>query len=957
MKAARFRNKFCVMEIGGDASLRCFTDISSGINYAADTGRSFAQIRARGSEARASSAEIQGNRVILNFGDSGAQAAFVVHDKGAYFVLEVERVEGAGAEEFTFMDCDLSLSGSPEEAFSACALGLNLQVRSGVMPGRSGKLEASCTREFGFKGAKAAIIGCPGGKLPEVLKTVIRDSGDMPYSELGGPWAGAAEINRGSYVFDFGDITEKTVDDWIETVKSIGFNQVNFHGGLGSIRFGDYEPGRHLYPEGAESLKKVIDRLHRSGIAAGLHTYSAMVEKESRWVTPVPHPDLAKNAVFTLSSDITADSDFIPVEESTEGMLTVTGRTQNSLTLQAGDELIVYSGLDRKPPYAFTGCIRGAHGTAAAEHGAGTRVFQLKERYNRFIPEYGTGLFKTVAGRIAGLYNSCGFDMIYFDALEAIGGLLGPGWHHEAEFVAEVQKRLERPAVMEMSAFHHHLWRYRSRYEAWDHPVRGYKRFIDRHLLSNRRAEKMLLPGVLGWWALQSWAGPPLEPTYPDDIEYLCLKALGTGSSHSMLRMKPGVYAGRPGFERLAEIFRKYEELRLSGSVSPEIKKELAVPGKEFMLESSSDSGPVFREYEQSKHKVECLESWSSAWKVENSFGEQPLRLRLESLVCAEPYDSPSSREILSAGSFPAGTRPFAARGVECGLERGEIESPCGAESFVLTARNENAPPGRAFALIKEVFDSLLNMAGIADGVKDQAHAHMEEIKQPAGMGLWVHGDGGGQVVNLRLRSPDWVISGFADHYITIDFKGWRYFELIEPEDERVLDFWWPDESRAGEWPRGDAAEERLSRFGYEVFRNSMDFTRIESLGIWFHNLPPGRTVKCAFSPVRAVRLVGGEIREPSLQVAGRRIVFPAALASGQYLEFEGDGDAVLYGRDGGRISGITPAGDAPRLSSGSNGVAFSCGNKSGLRPRARVVVNVAGGAAGGISAPGSAAG
>jgi len=31
----------------------------------------------------------------------------------------------------------------------------------------------------------------------------------------------------------------------------------------------------------------------------------------------------------------------------------------------------------------------------------------------------------------------------------------------------------------------------------------------------------------LGWWAVKTWTGPQGEPTFADDFEYLCGKAIG----------------------------------------------------------------------------------------------------------------------------------------------------------------------------------------------------------------------------------------------------------------------------------------------------------------------------------------------------------------------------------------------------------------------------------------------
>jgi len=74
-------------------------------------------------------------------------------------------------------------------------------------------------------------------------------------------------------------------------------------------------------------------------------------------------------------------------------------------------------------------------------------------------------------------------------------------------------------------ALWHHFWQYRTRWQAWDYPQRGHKRFIDLHADSVNGG--LLLPLHLGWWNFQQFNPPQVEPTYPDVIEYLGAKLIG----------------------------------------------------------------------------------------------------------------------------------------------------------------------------------------------------------------------------------------------------------------------------------------------------------------------------------------------------------------------------------------------------------------------------------------------
>ena len=53
----------------------------------------------------------------------------------------------------------------------------------------------------------------------------------MPLCKVAGPWAQEMPFNHGSYLFNFGSLTEATVDDWIEMARSLGVTQIDNHGG------------------------------------------------------------------------------------------------------------------------------------------------------------------------------------------------------------------------------------------------------------------------------------------------------------------------------------------------------------------------------------------------------------------------------------------------------------------------------------------------------------------------------------------------------------------------------------------------------------------------------------------------------------------------------------------------------------------------------------------------------
>jgi len=895
--------------VGPDARSLQLVDKQSGRDHCGAGGKApLARVEKGGRSYDASSAQFANSRISLAFGDSGVQAVLQATVHPQHLVLEVVSVTGDGIEEFTFADIPLTLRGTPEEPFAACALALNLRTDVHELPRPASRLRALCYPRFGMIGAKVALVAAPQDKLRGALQEAVAAAEELPHSPLGGPWAMDQQINRGSYLFNFGGMTVEKADPWIKLAQSLGMSQIDFHGG-NSFRFGDCRPNPQTYPEGLKSLKAVIDKLHAAGIAAGLHTYAFFIDKGCPWVTPVPDPRLAKDATLTLAADLTPNDATVPVVETTAGLSAITGFfVRNSVTLRIDEELVTYSSVAKEPPFAFTGCQRGAYGTRRSAHARGAKVHHLKECFGLLVPDPETTLFEEVAAHTADIFNACGFDIMYLDALDGEDVLGGPenGWHYGSRFVYEVWKRLRKPALMEMSTFHHHLWCVRSRFCAWDHPTRSHKKFIDIHCASNEESRRMFLPGELGWWALKNWSGPQGEPTFSDDIEYLMAKCLGTDTGFALMGIDPDNVGSVPALPRLAEIIRRYEELRLSGKVAESVKARLRTPGEEFALVGDLREGWQFRPVQFARHKVESAGPWSSQWKVTNQFAAQPLRLRIEALMAAGPYEAASNPTL---ADFAAADLPqrATAPGVTADLMPSEDQVKVGAASGCLTATNTSHDRRGSWTKAEKTF------------------APPQNLSSHQALGFWVHGDGQGEVLNVQLKSPQHISHGTGDHYIIVDFAGWRYFELIEPEGERHANY---------QWSYGDI---------YSIYREAVNFGHVETLGLWYNHLPQGRTVACYLSPIKALPLVSAKLVNPSVSIGGQTVTFPVEIPSGHFLELRAASDCKLYGPKGELVREVSPQGAIPTLQPGENEVRLQAQTLPGLSPRAHVTVSAQG--------------
>lgn len=937
-------NKNFRYEIGSDGRNLCFRDKTSGVDYLKkDSVTWCAMVTRQGDQYHATAVSLKGEKLHLEFDTTGISADISVKREKDRITLNVSEVRGE-AESLNFLNVPLNLEGMPYEPFAACALSMNLFTHVRQIPALQTDLWAACYKRFGMKGAEITLLGLPEENMLSVIRDVISHAKDIPFSDKGGAWAMMQKEGYGSYLMNFGTLTESTVDEWIQMCKKLGFNQIDNHGGGSFFKFGDFELNREKWPDGWESFKRINEKLHKAGISSIFHTYAFFIDKNSRYVTPVPDEDLGSFRTFTLAEPFRIGDTEMTVNEPTTDISTTTGFfVRNSLSLRIGSELIEFTGVTKTSPYKFTGCKRAACGTRETIHEAGQKVFHLREMFGRFVPDPETALFDSIAAKTAEIVSRCNFDGIYFDAIDGSDILAGEEnfWYYGTKFIFEVAKRTERPVGMEMSSMQHHWWHYRSRWQAWDRPVRGYKRFIDIHsaaikstrlflpqkIRSNEnehglwRGHKplidkyaavenggLMLPLHMGWWGNQTWNPPQVEPTFTDDIEYLCCKLIGNNAGLSMLGgVDEKTLSENPLFDRIVPIIRQYEELRHKNYFNDSIRSLLRQPGKEFTLFSEGNERWNLKRVSYDKHKVAGQNHPTSQWTVTNEFDSQPVKFRIEPLMSVKSFDDQAGIDLADFSHPELFVIGGSAEGVSGGLSALGKDSGKREYNGLFSASASGMPPQEGLWIkLEKKFDPWLDLS------KNQ------------GLGVWINGDGNGELLNIRIESPRHLSHGArGDHFVKIDFKGWKYFELVEIESSEFSDYIWPDSGF----------------YVYDSFRHTVLFDKIDKLQLWYNNLPAGSEVKCVIGGIRALPLIAANILNPSVTIDGEKLTIPVKMEPGMYLEFLGPGNCKLYGPKGEFLQDIKIEGRIPLLKNGDNVVTYSCDGPANINTRVQVTL------------------
>ena len=860
-----------------------------------------------GRQLSARSVTRKGDTLTFDFARGYGSAVIAVDTRRDYFTFTVSSLTLTNVEALTF--CALPVAVTKyrggmanmlsDDADAVCLRGYDLPVEMDI---GGNSLRVWTTEKHGLTGWRAGLAAGPKSEMPAMLRAMAEQTG-VPYSRLGGPWSLDAEATRGSYLF--ADLYYPSTDDWIEITRRGGFSTVHIHGWWRTL--GHYEVSTNLFPRGLADMKDSVASIHAAGLRAGIHTLTACIDPRDAWITPEASPHLIPFDTYTLARALSPSDTVLYVNEppSTRHDVVFT-YSGNGNAIRIGSEIVQYAEISREPPYAFSKCVRGAFKTRPAAHAVDDRADYLQQRYIAFYPQPDSPLADELAGCVAKVFNTCKLDQLYFDGSEGMMSRYGiDAMRHK------IIRRLDGDPLIEGSCYGEHNWWFHSRLGTWDHPVWASKRFHDGHVISCAHyRDSDLLGPQMGWWAPRS-PSPQARGHFLDEMEYFACKNLGLDGAMSIQGVNVS-YAPLPfHIEKQFTLLGWYEHLRLARYFDTQTIARITVPGDEFRLRQNLDGQWRFTPVKLITHRISALGNGSETWTVRNLDAEQPVSARIEALYAVAPYDSPKRKSLAGPEDFAALETSTASSSVKLKLAEETADVKGGGRNLRLVAENKGTSGTGAWARAVVTFP-----------------APYRNIGGTGAFGLWVKGDGSGALLNLQVGTPREFMNALSDHYVTLDFTGWRYVELLarERDVERMHNY---------VWPYGGIGSHAL-------YRTPLDMAHISQVTFYLNDLPPGGSVDVTVSPVMALPIQSAALKNPVLTLNGQSLVLPLTLVSGDFAELESDGICTHYNDKGDPLARVCPS-SLPVLRVGDNAVHFDCERPQGVSARAEVTLNAFG--------------
>lgn len=901
--------------IGKDGKNKAFIDKATGKDYLDKSeSRSFMSISKDGTIYGASSIEQFGDTLKVRFETIDATATVKMQTRDNYCTFELIDLDKKDIDKITLAELSISITDSVgslvsvtrNKDFAACLMGLNMETNTTAgASGASTVLSAYSEPSVGLIGIKCALIGVPTPLfLP--LVDVIEQENKLPRQTFEGKWGRTSPEIRESYLFI--DFTEKNIDKVIAYAQMGGYKYVMAYRGTWSKSDGHYEINTKYFPSGIKGLKSTIKKIHDAGLKAGLHMLFGGINKNDAYVSPIPDPRIRKDGNYLLAADIDPTSSVVSITTSPEKHFTRPRFAGGGIDIQIDDEIITYNELSTSPPYSFSQCERGVHGTKASSHKKGAKVYHLAEIWGLYSVDVKNSILDEVAQHVADIVNDCEVDMVYFDGSEYASEQDVPDWYATSLCKYAYFSKWNRDVIVQIAAFiSPFAWHFDSRMCSGDWACVARKTFSDKHRL--RRAynnySMNYIPTDFGWWGLFTHTSY-CEATYPDELEYIIGKAVARGSAFSLETNV--VMMDRYGrMDELLEITNNYITAMKEKRFSSTMIRRLAELGKEFKLKKDDDSAWKLHPIIYGPEKIVKIEK-ETVFDFENTLSDQPIKLRLKTMTGIAEYGDPENivlEDFDDVGKYTAEIIPRTG-----GVARTHVISS-------LTSSQEQTHNGQTSGKFEA--DSFKEGAPNQWCTQKLYGSVNYNILDHRTLGLWVFGDESGNLLDVQLFDKGGY--SYRSHYVDLNFEGWKYIDFQKPEDTRALDYNWPYGGYHG-----------LREFNYES---------VSDIGFSYlvNKMPEGGKIVTYLSRLEAIKEYPAKLLNPAITVNGKTITFPVTLLHDHYLEYWGEGTFKVYDTDARMIAEGTPQGEIPILRHGNNSVVINSRFECERIPRAKITI------------------
>ncbi len=439
-----------------------------------------------------------------------------------------------------------------------------------------------------LEGISAALIVTGRDKLLDAVDTLEHDF-DLP--------SGVESRRSLEYKYSYYEIsgaTPENIDEHIAYAKKAGFKQMVIYYMDFAKSMGHFE-WKPEYPNGLEDLKKMVKKIEAADMLPGFHIHYNKAQISDPYVTPVPDPRLNIRKYFTIRNDIDKNSETIFVEENPAGCTLEDGRR----ILKLGTELISYESYTTTVPYKFVNCKRGYLNTFPVIRKKGD-IFGLLDvdtwpEFVRFNQR--TDIQKEVADRLGKIIDEAGFKFLYYDGAEDVPP---PYWYNVSKAQLDVYNSIKTKQLFAEGAQKSHFsWHILTRGNAFDDfPPEVFKEGIKKYPLAEAELISNDFSSIDFGWIHPVAPDSQTIGLQPDMIEYAESKSSAWNSVISLIGILPGL-KNNPRTNDNLEVIRRWEEIRKTGFLTDDMKKELRNPNLEHTLLINEKGKYELVQYEQ----------------------------------------------------------------------------------------------------------------------------------------------------------------------------------------------------------------------------------------------------------------------------------------------------------------------------------------------------------------------